>query len=256
MSEFLKTHHDDHVLHIILHRGKSNAMHLEMLQEIAQTFSGAANDPAIEGVVLTGHEGFFTSGLDLITLYSYDEEQMKTFWHAFIDLLHGLVSFPKPFAAAISGHSPAGGCVMALAADARIMAEGEYIIGLNEVPVGIIVPQGIFDLYSFWIGQANAARFLLEGKLLSPREALQVGLVDEVVALDKIQRTAVRHLKKYAQFEKNAWQRTKVNTRKDVLKSLLANKEETIGQMLEQWWRPSTRAILKTIIDNLTAKKK
>lgn len=256
MSEFLKTHIDDHVMHVILHRGKSNAMHLEMIREISETFSQAEKDPSVEGVVITGHEGFFTSGLDLITLYGYDEQQMETFWHAFIDLMYTLTAFPKPFVAAISGHSPAGGCVMAIAADARVMAEGEYIIGLNEVPVGIIVPHGIFDLYSFWIGEAQAYRFLLEGKLLSPQEALQVGLVDEVVALDKIQRSAVRHIKKYTQLEKNAWQRTKLNLRKRVLQSMQGDKEETIKEMLTQWWKPSTRAVLKTIIDNLTAKKR
>lgn len=256
MSEFLKTHIDEHVLHVILHRGKSNAMHLEMIQEIQDVFANAEKDPAIEGVVITGHEGFFTSGLDLITLYGYDERQMEVFWDAFIDLLYTVTAFPKPYVAAISGHSPAGGCVLAIAADARVMAEGEYIIGLNEVPVGIIVPHGIFDLYSFWIGEAQAYRFLLEGKLLSPQEALQVGLVDEVVALDKIQRSAVRHIKKYTQLEKNAWQRTKLNLRTRVLQSMQANKEQTIVEMLTQWWKPSTRAVLKTIIDNLTAKKR
>lgn len=256
MSEFLKTHKDDHLLHVILHRGKSNAMHLEMIRELKATFSEAESDPAIEGVVITGHEGFFTSGLDLITLYGYDAQQMETFWYEFYDLLYKLTAFSKPFVAAISGHSPAGGCVLAIAADARVMAEGDYIIGLNEVPVGIIVPHGIFDLYSFWIGEAQAYRFLLEGKLLSPQEALQVGLVDEVVALDKIQRSAIRYIKKYTQLEKNAWRRTKLNLRTRILQSMLANKEETIAEMLTQWWKPSTRAVLKTIIENLTAKKR
>lgn len=255
MADYLKTHIEEHVLHILMQRGKSNAMHLEMIEELNTAFRDAEHDPAIEGVILTGNEGFFTSGLDLITLYQYDEIQMRLFWSKFIDLIRALTAFSKPFVAAISGHSPAGGCVLSIAADYRVMAEGDYIIGLNEVPVGIIVPHGIFDLYSFWIGRAKAYRYLLEGRLIKPEEALEIGLVDEVVPLNKIQNAAVRRIKTYAQFEKNAWRSTKVNLRQPLLESLGKDKDEVVKQVLEQWWRPSTRAILKTIIDNLTSKK-
>lgn len=255
MAEFLKTNIEEHVLHILMQRGKSNAMHLEMIEELHVAFQEAENDPSIEGVILTGNEGFFTSGLDLITLYQYDEAQMKMFWNKFIDLIRSLTAFSKPFVSAISGHSPAGGCVLAITADYRVMAEGDYIIGLNEVPVGIIVPYGIFDLYSFWIGRAQAYRYLLEGKLVKPQEASEIGLVDEIVPLNKIQSAAVRRIKTYVQLEKNAWRNTKLNLRQPLIESLEKDKEKVIGQVLEQWWRPSTRAIMKTIIDNLTAKK-
>src|SRR5690606_38326654 len=125
--------------------------------------------------ILMGKEGFFSSGLDLITLFEYDQAQIKKFWEKFIGLVHQLVRFPKPLICAITGHSPAGGCVLALCADYRIMAQGDYIIGLNEVPVGIVVPGSIAQLYGFWIGMGNASRFLLEGKLLKPEEAESVG---------------------------------------------------------------------------------
>lgn len=255
MGEFLKTQVEDHIQHVILQRGKSNAMHMELVEELISTFTAAEEDPAIEGVVLTGNEGFFTSGLDLITLYQYDESQMRTFWHKFTGLLHRLTAFPKPFVTAISGHSPAGGCVMAIASDYRVMAQGEYIIGLNEVPVGIIVPNSIFELYSFWLGKANAYRYLLEGRLFKPEEAREVGLVDEVVPLDRIQGVAVKRIKTYTQFEKNAWRSTKANIRKALIHAFEKDREQVIDQVLEQWWNPSTRAILKTIIDNLTNKK-
>lgn len=255
MAEFLKIHIEDRIQHILLKRGKSNAMHLEVVEELIDAFEKAQDDPAIEGVVLTGNEGFFTSGLDLITLYQYNEGQMRIFWEKFLELLYQLTAFSKPFVTAISGHSPAGGCVMAIAADYRVMAEGEFIIGLNEVPVGIIVPNGIFELYSFWIGKANAYRYILEGKLLKPDEALKIGLVDEVAPMNRIQNVAVRKIKSLAQYEKNAWKNTKSNIRQPFLEALKKDKNAVIDQVLEQWWKPTTRSILKTIIDNLTNKK-
>lgn len=254
MGTFLHTQTTDNICYIQLDRGKSNAMHLEMIAEISATFKSLKEDPSVFAVILQGKEGFFTSGLDLITLFQYDESQMRLFWDNFIQLVEELVSFPKPFISAVTGHSPAGGCVLALCSDYRVMASGEYIIGLNEVPVGIIVPSSIFELYSFWIGSGNASRFLLEGKLLNPQEALNVGLIDEVVTFDRIQTTAARKAKHYLQFEPNAWQASKLNIRKNLIQQVQETKGVAIDQVLERWWAPSTRNLLKTIIDNLTKK--
>src|SRR5690606_4415621 len=127
-------------------------------------------------------------------LYNYSEDEVRQFWLDFIGLVKCFVSFSKPAVAAITGHSPAGGCVLAICCDYRVMAKGDFVIGLNELPVGIIVPQPIFELYSFWIGQGMAYRNLMEGKLMTPEEALSCGLVDEVVVAQSLVGTAERQL--------------------------------------------------------------
>ena len=134
------------------------------------------------------------------------------------------------------------------------MAEGKYIIGLNEIPVGIIVPNSIFNLYAFWMGQANATRSLLEGKLFTPEEALQIGLVDEVVNPASILTAAERKIRKYMAMERNTWEQSKLSIRKDLIAVTSANQSEALQAMLKQWWAPATRNILKTIIDNLQKK--
>lgn len=253
--EFLKTDIEDRIIHVYLNRGKSNAMHLEVIQELQTTLAQAQQDPAIEGLVIHGQEGFFSSGLDLITLYQYDEQEIRQLWNAFMQLVQTFVAFDKPAVAAISGHSPAGGCVLALCCDYRVMAAGEYIIGLNEIPVGIIVPESIFHLYSFWLGQAKAYQYLLEGKLLSPEQARDAGLVDEVVPQRSIRTAASRQVKTYTQYERNAWRHSKRNLRRTLVEQFTTDQQQTIDAILKQWWSPSTRSILKTIIDNLQNKK-
>jgi enoyl-CoA hydratase/carnithine racemase len=244
----------DHLSIITLDRGKSNALNREMITELNDILINIAGDPNIAGVIITGKEHFFSAGLDLIELYNYSEQEAESFWHLFLNFTATITSFKKPLIAAVNGHSPAGGCVIALACDYRIMAEGKYIIGLNEVPVGIIVPNSIFKLYSFWIGQANATRSLLEGKLFTPEEALQVGLVDEIVNPASILTAAERKIRKYMAMERNTWEQSKLNIRKDLITATSADQSEALQVMLKQWWAPATRSILKTIIDNLQKK--
>lgn len=244
----------DRLAIITLSRGKSNSLNKEMITELSDMLRNISADSNIGGVIVTGKENFFSAGLDLIELYNYNEDDAKDFWHLFLNFVAEITAFKKPLISAINGHSPAGGCVIALACDARVMAEGKYIIGLNEVPVGIIVPNSIFNLYAFWLGKAAATRHLLEGKLFSPEEALSVGLVDELVKPESILTAAERKARKYMAFEANTWQQSKINIRKDLIASTSADQSADLEVMLKQWWSPSTRAILKTIIDGLQKK--
>ena len=250
----IKVNIKDRLAIITLNRGKSNALNREMITELTDMFNNISADQNIGGVMITGQEKFFSAGLDLMELYHYDEAQAKSFWELFLQFAATLVAFKKPLVAAINGHSPAGGCVIALACDARVMAEGKFIIGLNEVPVGIIVPNSIFQAYAFWIGKANATRSLLEGKLFSPEEALAIGLVDELVNADSILTAAERRVRKYMAFESNTWQQSKLSIRKELIEATAADQSETLELVLEQWWSPNTRNILKTIINNLQKK--
>src|ERR1700761_8137950 len=160
---------------ITLDRGRSNPINHQMVKDLIACINELDADNNVGGAVITGKTGFFSSGIDLIEAYDYDEAQIKQFWIDFLALPAALALFKKPLVAAINGHSPAGGCIIALCCDYRVMVEGPFIIGLNEIPVGIIVPNSIFALYSFWLGKRKAYQYLLEGKLLNTAEALDAG---------------------------------------------------------------------------------
>lgn len=241
--------------HIIqLNRGKSNPMNAQMITELRTVFANAAADNSVKGIVLAGKEHFFSVGLDLPELIAYTPEQFEAFWKDFMGLLRDMLAFPKPLVAAITGHSPAGGCVLAIACDYRIMAAGPYKIGLNEVPVGIVVPRHLFDIYAFWIGQHRAYQFLMEGRLLEPQAASDAGLLDLVLPADQVLEAAERKLQQYLQYDQACWAKTKLNLKSQLIKGCDSLSQEEIDVLLNHWWHPDTQAVLKGFVEKLRKK--
>jgi 3,2-trans-enoyl-CoA isomerase len=153
--------------------------------------------------------------------------------------------------AAITGHAPAGGCIIANGCDYRVMADGNYKIGLNEIPVGIVVPRGVYAQYSVWLGERNAYQYLMEGKLYSPSHAKEIGLVDEVVALEQVLEVAENKLKQYLQYEQNGWRMTKAQLRNNVIKIMESMSEEEMNIFQQQWWSNPVRNMMQTFIEKL-----
>ena len=236
---------------LTLDRGKANAMNAQMVTELRQLMKENEANDEIGGVIITGKENFFSAGLDVIELYSYNEEEIKAFWESFFSMIYELASFRKPLIASITGHSPAGGCVLAVCCDYRVMAEGKYQIGLNEIPVGILVNESISSLYAFWLGDRRAYQFLMEGKLMTAKEAAEYQLIDEVTSPDQVLAAAEIKMSQYLQFGKDVWQASKVLLRKEVLDRILRDKESKLEASLKQWWNPMTRGVLEQMIARL-----
>jgi Delta3-Delta2-enoyl-CoA isomerase len=239
---------------ITIDRGRSNPINHQMVKDLVACINELNADDNVGGLIITGKPGFFSSGIDLIEAYNYDEEQIKQFWIDFLALPAALVSFKKPLVAAINGHSPAGGCVIALCCDYRVMVEGQFIIGLNEIPVGIIVPDGIFKLYSACIGEHKAYQYILEGRLINPTEAHSDGLVDEICTQENLQYVSEEKIRTLMQFNPVTWSTTKTNLRTGLIDKLKQDNTATLSVMLKQWWAPETRKGLQMMIEKLKSK--
>jgi 3,2-trans-enoyl-CoA isomerase len=253
MNTIKITKQDNYAI-VQLDRGTSNAINLEMLQELRQAFQDLAADSQVKGVVLTGKENFFSSGLDVIELYEYDKVKIELLFDSLFEAMKEMLAFPKPMVVSITGHSPAGGCVLAICADYRIMAEGRYRIGLNEVPVGIIIPQYIFETYAYWLGRGKAAQYILEGKLASTEEALEVGLVDELTTPGKVLEASIEKMLFYSKFSSNTWSKSKLAMRSALLAHYKVFDAELKKDLMEQWWSEESRGILGALVARLIKK--
>ena len=136
----IKVSQQDQIQILELNRPKVNAIDESLIKALNDELDKSESDNSIKGIILTGQDGIFSGGLDIINLYEKDKEYMKSFWDLFSNLLLRIYRYPKLIFTAISGHSPAGGTVISIMTDYRIMSKGNYVIGLNEVAVGLSMP--------------------------------------------------------------------------------------------------------------------
>lgn len=249
--KYLKTEIRNGIGVVTLDRGTANALNHDMIGEITSLFAEWRNDASVLGAVITGKGNFFSAGLDVIEVFSYDKDQSETFWKGFAGMMYELASWPKPLGSAVNGHSPAGGCIIAITADFRIMAEGNFKIGLNEVPVGIVVPMPVYKLYAQWVGARNAYQFLIQGKLLNPTEAASAGLVDALVPQEQVLPTAEGLIGQMLKLEPGTFAKTKLNLRGEILRSLKDDFDSSFGDTLSHWWNPAARARLEALVSSL-----
>ncbi len=252
--ETINTSLEEGILTAQLHRGKVNAIDTQMVSELLKAIEYAKNHEQVKAVILTGHPGCFTAGLDLKNLLSLDKDSVENFWRSFHQLILDLVNLDKPVATAVSGHSPAGGCVLAICSDFRFMADGKYRIGLNELAVGIPVPALIYELMAVWVGRRNAYQNLMTSRMLSPDQALKQGLIDAVIPLDELQIKVRDNLRGILSLSPKQWSMTKRNFRKHLEPVLTMTFEDVFSQALQNWWDPQTRAILESVVASLGRK--
>lgn len=246
---YLQTENKGDYTVITLNRGKASPLSHDMVNEFRGLLKELTADNNVKGIILTGQEHFFSVGVDVKEMYEKDREGVTAFWRDFSSLIAELFAFPKPFITAITGHSPAGGTVMAICSDYRVMAQGKYQIGLNEMAVGITLPQMIFEIYAFWIGKGKAYQYLLEAKMMLPDQALQVGLVDEVCDGSEVLVRAEAKMKQYLSYSQASWLHSKRNMRKEQLdKNEKIVFERDYVDTMEDWWLPENREALSRVV--------
>lgn len=190
--KFVKFETSGTVAVITMNRPKANPLNRQMLGELLEAFQLAAVDGNIRAVLFTSAvPRFFSAGFDAMEVFSYEKEQMRDFLGAFGRLISIVLNFPKPVIGALPGHAVAGGAILALGCDFRVMAEGDYRFAMNEIDVGVVLPHGLFRMLTAAAGVPVARRMILAGEALSPAKALEAGLVAQVVPEAQIPATGM-----------------------------------------------------------------
>ena len=157
-----------------LELGRGNAIDPAFLDALHAALDEASRAGA-RAVVLTGKGRVFCGGLDLVTLHAFDRPAMERFLVGFDGLFRRLFAFDRPTVAAVNGHALAGGCILAMACDRRVMAAGPYQIGVNEVQIGLPFPAAAHEIVRRATPAAARSLVMLQGARLSPERPTRWG---------------------------------------------------------------------------------
>ena len=246
----IELHRAGDLLEIRLARPPVNALVPALLDALATAVRQAPADGA-RGIVLAGGPGVFSAGMDVPHLVKLPDDQLGPAWMSLFDAARALAASPLPVVAAIGGHSPAGGCVLALCCDYRIMARGPFRIGLNEVQVGLVAPDAIQHLMRRVVGPYRAERLLVPGAQVDAEQALSIGLVDELVEAGDVTPRAQAWLQDLLKLPEAAMRATRRIARADMVAALEGFTDETLAGFLAEWHSPATQAALQALVARL-----
>lgn len=244
----------DNVREIRLERPPVNALNPDLVSRLTEALQQAARNAG--AIVLSGREGLFSAGLDVPELLGLDRAGMSRFWEQFFGLLETVARSPVPVAAAITGHCPAGGAVISIFCDYRVMSRGEYVIGLNETRVGLVVPRVIQQALVRLTGPHQAERLIVAGSLLTPDQAQRVNMVDalsdspESAVLD-----AIKWCREHLALPAHAMLENRKLMRHDLAQEFDSLQDGSqVARFVEGWFQADTQAVLHEVVARLKRK--
>ena len=232
----------DGIVLVQLRCGKANALNPRTLAAIDQALDGAERGGA-RGVVLTGYDRFFSAGLDLVTLYDPAPAALDAFMREFDRVMLRVFAFPRPLVAAIGGHAVAGGCVLALAGDVRVMTIGEARIGLNEIRLGVPFPASALEIARHAVSPTFLEAVLDEGELYGAPEALVRGLVHDLTPGDVIP-LAHAACRRLSTMPAAPFATIKAALRAPALERARAQADALRRAFVEAWYAPDARRLI------------
>ena len=169
---------------------KLNALNAQAKSELKELFLDIQNDAEVDVVILTGSgEKAFVAGTDIKELTELNEQKGKRFSEDGQTVFNLIENLGKPVIAAVNGYALGGGAELALACHIRIASDNAKF-GQPEVNLGIIPGYGGTQRLARLVGKGRAMEMILTGEPVDAQEALRIGLVNKVVALPELMKTA------------------------------------------------------------------
>jgi enoyl-CoA hydratase/carnithine racemase len=233
----------DSVVVIRLNNGVTNAIGPALLKDLSITLKETKD--SYSGVVLAGNSKFFSIGLSLPELLTMGRNEMAAFWSSFEDIVLELYSLPIPTVCAIAGHAPAAGTILALTCDFRFIAAGRNLIGLNEIKLGLPVPY-LADRMLRQIVSDRAAKVVeYEGDLMMPEKAKIIGLIDEVLSGEEVEKKAIEKIAKIPSQNFFGIKVMKQCRGAELRTQFLSERASINEAFMDCWFHPSVQSLLR-----------
>lgn len=201
---------------------------------ISAAIKDVESDKKVQSLVLaSSNPSTLSAGLDLNELYNPEPERLTKFWSSVQQVFLDLYGSRLAVIGAVTGNAPAAGCMLALSCDYRIMTTSPSdgrppMIGLNEAKFGIVAPPFLGNLMLRTIGHRQGELAISKGILFTPEQALQIGLVDELIPFDDVLEKSKETAIEWAKIPPHARLASKMLARKKYLIELTAKRKEDV----------------------------
>jgi enoyl-CoA hydratase len=228
--------------------GKGNALNVELVAALLEALDRLDRSESRAGII-TSQGSIFGAGVDLTALVAGGAEYVQRFVPLLKQAFERLATFPKPLVAAINGHAIAGGAIMMLACDQRLLARGAARVGLTEVRVGVLFPAWALEIARFSTPPQHLSTLILTGRTWPPEEALARGLVDELVEPQQLLERAHAVAEELAAVPAAAFTSTKLAVRLPMIEAARRQAALTDARVLEHWCAPETLRQVKAFAE-------
>jgi enoyl-CoA hydratase len=216
----------DGVTTMAMDDGKVNVFSIAMLESLHAAFDEAEQQETV--VVLTGRPGSFSAGFDLNVIRGGPADAV-TILRLGATLAERILAFPSPVVVACTGHAFPAGAFLLMAADYRLGVDGPYKLGLNEVRIGLTLPWFAIVLARHRLTPSSFDRATVTGTMFDPQQACEAGLLDTVVAPNRLAGAADAVARDLTEVDRRAHAATKLRVRQRVLGELRAAIEDELA---------------------------
>jgi enoyl-CoA hydratase len=232
----------DGISYLTMVHGRANAWDLEFLDAFRAALDGSA---AARAVVITARGKIFCAGVDLPRLLADGVSYVERFIPLMNTFCRELFAFPAPVISSVNGHAIAGGGILALSSDYVLMTDGGARIGIPELTVGVPFPTVPLEIVRHGVPGNRLRSVVFSGRTFTPAEAVDVGLVDEVVGPDQLEARTAEVAASMAAIPSAAFRLTKRALRADALTRMDRGIEGYAAESTALWSDPATHAHLR-----------
>jgi enoyl-CoA hydratase len=225
MSDRTRVEIEDGIAWITMDDGKVNAMSTPMIAEIEAALDAAESAGAV--TVLGGRAGIFSAGFDLPT-FQRGADASVAMVRAGAQLIVRLLAFPLPVLTVCTGHAYPMGAFLMLSADVRLGIAGEWRIGMNEVAIGLTVPNFAVELARHRLTPPGFAR-VTTASMFSPEEARRFGYLDRVLDADQLDAAVREEASRLRALDMPSFAATKIRINEAALRAVRAALQDELG---------------------------
>lgn len=235
---------------VLLDRGP-NALDAPLIDALEGVVASLADEGAPAVVLTSAHSSVFCPGLDLKRLDGSDREVVRDVMRGFNRLLRRVATYPGPMVAALQGHAIAGGCLLAMACDRRVMARSGARVGLSEVNLGVPVPAGAIRMLLALYQTRAVEQLVLEGDGFGGERAFELGLVERLVDRGAVVDNAVRLAAHLGSRPAGAFATAKKFLRAGLAEQMERHDDQELERFLDHWFDPDTQDRIGALVASM-----